>query len=423
LYEGHLELLMPYVDQSKKLGEATFGLALSGGGYRASLFHLGALRRLNEIGWLNKIDRITAVSGGSLLVGYLLSNCPEVFNRSKNISSNDWQKLVSNPVHRFVQNDLRTIQTLKNFSINFFTRRAARLDHNIAKLEKLFQEKLLSEYSYDDKSQAWPEIFLLATDLSYGQAFRFSNNPELGGSRALGFGDFSFSSLATACAASASFPPIFGPYQLSKLLRHRSNSKDPEDFYKPYEKVFLADGGLYDNLGMNLIALGSDEFVRLFSDAGNPFQSTSRGMNSSAVVFHYMKLMSSFIAKLNFQRVKSIKKNSYAFWGCQFANDLAESSNIGYPKHLVDNYFEKVRTDLDFFDEHEAKLLENHGYAQTELALRRDFSGHYDVKKYPVAVWPYDDVQYTQSKSVKIILKRAQRGKYLSQFFRLGVKT
>ena len=33
------------------------GLCWSGGGFRAALFHLGALRRLNELGILSKIDR------------------------------------------------------------------------------------------------------------------------------------------------------------------------------------------------------------------------------------------------------------------------------------------------------------------------------------------------------------------------------
>jgi NTE family protein len=31
-------------------------LALSGGGFRAALFHLGALRRLNELGVLSQVD-------------------------------------------------------------------------------------------------------------------------------------------------------------------------------------------------------------------------------------------------------------------------------------------------------------------------------------------------------------------------------
>src|SRR6266705_1496049 len=46
-------------------------LCLSGGGYRAMLFHLGALWRLNEWGYLPKLTRISSVSGGSITAGVL----------------------------------------------------------------------------------------------------------------------------------------------------------------------------------------------------------------------------------------------------------------------------------------------------------------------------------------------------------------
>ena len=41
-------------------------LCLSGGGYRAMVFHLGALWRLNELGFLPKLARVSSVSGGSI---------------------------------------------------------------------------------------------------------------------------------------------------------------------------------------------------------------------------------------------------------------------------------------------------------------------------------------------------------------------
>src|SRR6266446_6176481 len=47
------------------------GLCLSGGGYRAMLFHLGTLWRLNEAAYLGKLDRISSVSGGSITAGVL----------------------------------------------------------------------------------------------------------------------------------------------------------------------------------------------------------------------------------------------------------------------------------------------------------------------------------------------------------------
>jgi NTE family protein len=48
-----------------------FGLALSGGGFRASLFHLGSMWRLNEFGLLRQLDIITSVSGGSIISGLM----------------------------------------------------------------------------------------------------------------------------------------------------------------------------------------------------------------------------------------------------------------------------------------------------------------------------------------------------------------
>src|SRR5215207_6416080 len=46
-------------------------LCLSGGGYRAMLFHLGVLFRLNEAGYLPRLDRVSSVSGGSITASLL----------------------------------------------------------------------------------------------------------------------------------------------------------------------------------------------------------------------------------------------------------------------------------------------------------------------------------------------------------------
>jgi NTE family protein len=47
------------------------GLCLSGGGYRAMLFHLGGLIRLNQLGELRHVARVSSVSGGSITAGLL----------------------------------------------------------------------------------------------------------------------------------------------------------------------------------------------------------------------------------------------------------------------------------------------------------------------------------------------------------------
>src|SRR5687768_10539673 len=50
------------------------GLALSGGGFRASLYHLGLVRFLRDAGILPQVTHITAVSGGSILAAHLALN-------------------------------------------------------------------------------------------------------------------------------------------------------------------------------------------------------------------------------------------------------------------------------------------------------------------------------------------------------------
>jgi NTE family protein len=51
--------------------EDGIGFCLSGGGFRAMLFHVGAFVRMNELGLLAKLDRVASVSGGSLAAGAL----------------------------------------------------------------------------------------------------------------------------------------------------------------------------------------------------------------------------------------------------------------------------------------------------------------------------------------------------------------
>lgn len=46
------------------------GLALSGGGFRATLFHLGLLRYLRQAGLLTHVKYITSVSGGSIAAAH-----------------------------------------------------------------------------------------------------------------------------------------------------------------------------------------------------------------------------------------------------------------------------------------------------------------------------------------------------------------
>ena len=51
-----------------------FGLALSGGGFRAVLYHLGLVRFLRDAGILSRVTHISSVSGGSIIGAHLVLN-------------------------------------------------------------------------------------------------------------------------------------------------------------------------------------------------------------------------------------------------------------------------------------------------------------------------------------------------------------
>ena len=49
------------------------GLALSGGGVRAAVFHLGVIRRIADDGLLERVTAVSTVSGGRLMMATLIT--------------------------------------------------------------------------------------------------------------------------------------------------------------------------------------------------------------------------------------------------------------------------------------------------------------------------------------------------------------
>ncbi|MET0557982.1 MAG: patatin-like phospholipase family protein [Solirubrobacterales bacterium] len=87
-------------------GEANRGekaLWLSGGGYRASLFHLGALTRLNELGLLGKIETVAAVSGASIVAALLATKVEWPLQGAYR----DWPERVAEPMREIARRNAR----------------------------------------------------------------------------------------------------------------------------------------------------------------------------------------------------------------------------------------------------------------------------------------------------------------------------
>src|SRR4029079_5515854 len=83
-------------------------LCLSGGGYRAALFHLGALRRLNELGVLARLDSISCVSGGSIIGAYLAQVIQARGRLDDVIPDTEWELQVAQPFRAFTTRNVRT---------------------------------------------------------------------------------------------------------------------------------------------------------------------------------------------------------------------------------------------------------------------------------------------------------------------------
>src|SRR6478736_7773601 len=96
-----LQLLSPLPESAEQPSPKPtdgVGLCLSGGGYRAMLFHAGSLWRLNELGWLPKLTRISSVSGGSITAGVLgLTWSKLAFQGGRAVN---FQELIVDPVRR-----------------------------------------------------------------------------------------------------------------------------------------------------------------------------------------------------------------------------------------------------------------------------------------------------------------------------------
>src|SRR5262244_494078 len=93
-----------YKPEQQRHGKA---LCLSGGGFRAALFHLGALRRLNEVGLLSKMDTISSVSGGSVANGLLAKVWPTLKADAMGTFTN-FVAAYETPLRVFCGTDIRT---------------------------------------------------------------------------------------------------------------------------------------------------------------------------------------------------------------------------------------------------------------------------------------------------------------------------
>jgi len=182
-------------------------LCLSGGGFRAALFHLGALRRLNELGILSLIDMISSVSGGSIIAAHLASRLQPWPNRTAAFPN--WDENVAAPFRQFTSRNIRTPAILKRLlpwnwlrSSTGVRALATEYEHSLAR--KGEQPLRLAELPER------PLFIFCATDMAFGVNWIFTRN-EVGDYQA-GYAQTPNDwTVGRAVAASSCFPPVFNP--------------------------------------------------------------------------------------------------------------------------------------------------------------------------------------------------------------------
>ena len=230
-------------------------LSLSGGGYRAMLFHAGTLIRLNEMGLLPKLSRISSVSGGSITAALLGLKWGKLnFDAVTGIADNFISQVIA-PLRAFADIDVDVKSVLTGVLIPGISTS----DRVVAAYRRsLFGEASLQnlpdERVPDVGGRKPPRFVINATNVQTGTLMRFSRpymadysigmvkNPEV--------------PLAVAVAASSAFPPFLSPLVLAcDRMKFDAAVPPGRDFTDPKYRgsIILTDGGVYDNLGIETV--------------------------------------------------------------------------------------------------------------------------------------------------------------------------
>ena len=351
-------------------------LCLSGGGFRAALFHLGALRRLNEVGLLSKVNTFSSVSGGSIANGLLAKAWSALTKDAGGVFTN-CEEVYAKPLRAFCAMDLRTGVLLGTRVNPLNWAKLAGDDHSSTDfLADAYEERLVGDLKLAHltalRAAGGPDFVFCASNLQTGVNFEFSAD---------GVGDWKIGQaeapevrVAEAIAASSAFPIAFAPLVLrfdpDRFTRREGLLVDAGLKRQLRRRVILSDGGVYDNLGLEPV--WKDHRVVLCSDGGKPFQvSSNPGVSEIPRLLRAQDVIGNQALALRKRwLVSSFETGVYegAYWG--IGTEIE-----GYPTHgpgyggVVLERLRAVRTDLDAFSEAEQLVLMNHGWALADAAI------------------------------------------------------
>ena len=391
------------------------GLSMSGGGFRATLFHLGALRRLNELGILSQVKTIASVSGGSIAAGcvaaHATANPAAWADPGRPVPGFD--EGIAEPLRELAGTTIRTKPVLTGWSPLHWHDQNAGLAALAGRLGKLTGGLRLKEVA------ATPRFVICAADLEFRTQWLFDTGARRMGEDCAGYASVGDWTLARAVAASNAMPIVFRPL-LPKLepKELEGGDYDGPDRDSLVSKIELSDGGLYDNLAVEPI--WRDHAVVLASDAApsynfepnlGPVWGNLRyvvTLLEQATNVRKRWLISNFMNEHlegTYWGIRSLPEN-YDFDGRTYKPELKP-----YSQKLIEKFISQVRIDLDAFSCGERAVLENHGYLMAEIAIRRHRSGLVREAAPPHVPWP----AWMDEAEVKKALRESHRHKLFAR--------
>ncbi|MGP9811862.1 patatin-like phospholipase family protein [Rhodopseudomonas sp. NSM] len=350
-------------------------LCLSGGGYRAMVFHLGVLWRLHETGYLQKLTQISSVSGGSITAGVLGLKW-RMLSFAPGSTVADFVPKVVAPLRAFARDTIDEESILIGLLPGFSA--AEQLAH-------AYDKDLFHGATLQDLPDA-PRFVINATNVQSGALWRFAR-PYMRDWR-VGEVKSPTVSLALAVAASSAYPPVLSPLQL-ELDPAQFTPDSGEDLQRvPYtSRVYLTDGGVYDNLGLET---AWKRFTTiLVSDAGGKLQPEEEPKTDwPRHAYRVLGLIDNQVRSLRKrQTIASFKAKARkgAYWGIR--SDIADyhlAEALPCP-HDRTMRLADIATRLSRLDDTTQERLINWGYAICDAALRK----HVDPTLKPPLQFPY----------------------------------
>jgi predicted acylesterase/phospholipase RssA len=402
------------------------GLALSGGGFRASFFHLGVMARLAEVDALRSIDVLSTVSGGSIFGAQYYLEVQNLLEKATQMPGrDDYLQLIEKLQQDFltgVESNIR-MRAFANFADNLrmiFDKGYSR-SH---KLGELYESELYSKVNdgKQDKPRSMPDLLV---NPGYGSHGTQTFNPKFHNWRrrakvpvlllnttSLNSGHNWFFTaswmgeppeqeeidcneryrrlyysqapqhlqqfrLGHAAAASSCVPGLFEPLVLDNLYPDRT--------------VKLVDGGVHDNQGVQGLLNEGCSFILCSDASGQMGNVPSPADDPAGVLLRTVSVLQDRVREAEFQNMigrldsgalqglmfvhsqKDLESKPLDWLGCNNSGAAStqndEKTEYGIAKDLQ-RLIANLRTDLDSFTEVEAFALMASGYLMTEQQLK-----------------------------------------------------